>query len=593
MARFGRLLLVWIMVVALGLLPAGPASATTPPEAVNDAVAYAADQSVTSFISVVDRSTGNITAQTGNAQHQVASESIMKLLLATYYLVLYGGHAATPDSVKDRLAYMLKVSDDGNASSLFSANAIPTVAARYDLSNTTNATDRVGHWGAARITAADMTRFLYEASKDAAVGPWLIPVMSETAPYGSDGFDQDYGLNALDGDHGSKQGWGCDSFWTNPKCAIHSVGYTERSFVAVLQLSNGYPDPMRATATYAAQVIAQSRVKPDPIGSLDVVNNPATKTLTLAGWAADPDAPGQRVEAHVYVTGPNGTRGYPGIFTDGSRPDVAGVFPWAGGSTGFSATVDSQGAGNNTVCVYALNVNPPRTNPIVGCRTIDVRNAFGHLDRVGTGSGEFTAAGWALNPNNAGENVEIHLYDAGPSGTRGDAGFRANTQRTDVGAAFGGYGDNHGFSATIPSMDVGTHDVCAWAITTAGGDGNSLLGCTAVEVRRAFGSLDLVTTESGTIVAAGWALNPNSPSEHTEIHVYDTSAAGTLGYPGFRAAGSRPDVGAAFAGFGSDHGFWAAIPSGTAGVHTVCAYAITTGAPNGSANLGCKQITVG
>jgi len=581
------------MVVALGLIPAGHASATTPPDAVNDAVAYAANRSVTSFISVVDRSTGNVTAQTGNAQDQVASESIMKLLLASYYLVLYGGHTATPGSVKDRLAYMLKVSDDGTASSLFSANAIPTIAARYGLSNTTNATDRAGHWGAARITAADMTRFLHQASKDAAVGPWLMPVMSETTPYGSDGFNQDFGLNALDGDHGSKQGWGCDSFWTNPSCAIHSVGYTDRSFVAILQLSDGYPDPMRGTATYAAQVIQQSRVTPDPIGSLDVVGNPATKILTVGGWAADPAAPGQREEVHVYVTGPNGTRGYPGIFTEGSRPDVGAVYPWAGGTTGFSATVDSQGAGNNTVCVYALNVNPPRTNPVVGCQSVNVRNAFGYLDGVGTGSGQFTANGWALNPNKPDENVEVHVYDNGPSGTRGYAGFRADTQRSDVGAAFGGYGDNHGFAATFPSMDVGTHDVCAWAITTSGGDGNSLLGCSAVEVRRAFGSLDLVATQPGTIVAAGWALNPNSPSEHAEIHVYDTSAAGTRGYAGFRVGESRPDVGAAFAGFGSDHGFWAAIPSGAPGLHTICAYAITTGAPNGSALLGCRQITVG
>src|SRR5664279_4009352 len=223
------------MIAVLGLAPAPAALAVAPADAVADAVNYAANRSVTSFISVVDRGTGAITAQTGNAQTQVASESIMKLLLASYYLVLYGGYAATPDSVKNQLAYMLEYSDDATASALFSANAGPTIAARYGLGNTTNASDRVGHWGAVRITAGDMTRFLFQASQDTAVGPWLIPVMAQTAPNGSDGFDQHFGLNALGGDHGSKQGWGCDSFWTSPSCAIHSVGYTDRSFVAVLQ----------------------------------------------------------------------------------------------------------------------------------------------------------------------------------------------------------------------------------------------------------------------------------------------------------------------------------------------------------------------
>ena len=137
-ARGGRLLLVGAIIAVLGLAPAPVAAAATPADAVADAVNYAANRSVTPFISVVDRGTGAITAQTGNAQAQVASESIMKLLLAGYYLVLYGGYTATPDSVKNQLAYMLEFSDDDTASALFSPDAVPTIAARYGLGNTTN-----------------------------------------------------------------------------------------------------------------------------------------------------------------------------------------------------------------------------------------------------------------------------------------------------------------------------------------------------------------------------------------------------------------------------------------------------------------------
>lgn len=591
MFRCTRLAVVVALIMTLGLVPIIPAAAG-PTDAVDDAVGYAAARSVTSFVSVVDRTSGAVLAQTGNAQSQVASESIMKLLLASYYLVLYGGPDATPDSVKNRLSYMLRVSDDATASSLFSANAIPTIAARYGLASTTNATDRAGHWGAARITAADMTQFLFRASQDAAVGPWLIPVMTQTEQFGSDGFDQGFGLNALSGDHGSKQGWGCDSFWTVPSCAIHSVGFTSGSFVAVLQLSGRYPDPMRETATYAARAVQAATTKPDPIGAVDTLRNPNTNVLTVSGWAADPAAPGQQEQVHVYVTGPAGTTGFAGNYTTGARPDVAAAFPWAGPSSGFSATVGARGEGLNTVCVYALNVSPPNTNPSVGCRSIMLRNAFGHMDLVSTRTGQIVASGWALNPNSPRENVEVHVYDNGPAGTRGYPGFHSTWDRPDVAARYPGYGGENGFGAVIPALDQGSHNICVYAITTAGGAGNSLLGCQNVVVRNAFGAFDLIGSRAGNIVAAGWALNPNTPDEGVEIHVYDSSASGTRGYSGFRANQPRSDVGDAYPGYGDSHGYWAEIPAVEPGVHSVCTYAITTGGGAGNTLLGCRNFTV-
>ena len=593
MSRCVRLLLSGVLVVTGCLIPAGPAAAATPAEAVAAAAAAAANQAVTSFISVVDRQSGAVVARTGNADSQVASESIMKLLLASYYLVLYGGYTQTPDSVKDRLSFMLRYSDDGTASSLFSANAIPTIAARYGMPNTTNATDRAGHWGAARITAADMTTFLYRAAQDAAVGPWLIPVMAQTAPTGSGGdagFSQYFGLNTIGGDHGSKQGWGCDSFFTSPSCAIHSVGYTDTAFVAILQLSRTYPDPARGTSTNSAQLIYQATSKPQPIGSLDAVVNPAPGVLQVAGWAADPADPG-REEVHVYVTGPAGTAGFPGIFTSGSRPDVGAAFPWAGGSTGFAGTISTQGAGANRVCAYAINVNPPRRNPSIGCQTIQVRDAFGSLDAVGVTRDKFTVYGWAVNPNNPGESVQVHVYDFGPSGTRGYSGTRANGSRPDIPSVYPGYSANHGFVSTIPSLEEGTHRVCAYGITTGGGNGNSLLGCQTVVVRNAFGSLDLVGVQGDQIVAAGWALNPNLPAEAVRIHVYDTSRAGTRFYMVDASLG-RPDVGAAYPGYGPSHGYSVAFPSVERGQHTVCTYAITSGGGAANTTLGCRSVTV-
>jgi len=54
----------------------------------------------------------------------------------------------------------------------------------------------------------------------------------------------------------------------------------------------------------------------------------------------------------------------------------------------------------------------------------------------------------------------------------------------------------------------------------------------------------------------------------------------------------RPDVGKAFPTYGPDHGFDATIPV-PAGDHSVCVYALNTGAGTANAKLGCDDVTVG
>ncbi len=234
------------------------AAVATPAQAVTAGRTNAAANGVNQYLCVVDRATGAVLAQYGSGT-QVASESIMKLMLAAYYLVLVGGYQHESGDVLANLSYMIRYSDDDTANAYFTSSAIPTIAARYGMRSTINATDRVGHWGAARITAADMTTFLYRAGRDPQVGPWLLPVMAQVAPVGSDGFDQSFGMNSLSGTHGSKQGWGSDEFWSDANNVINSVGYTDRYYVAILQHSNSYPDPDRSTSTYAARAIAASR----------------------------------------------------------------------------------------------------------------------------------------------------------------------------------------------------------------------------------------------------------------------------------------------------------------------------------------------
>ncbi|MBM9467698.1 CAP domain-containing protein [Nakamurella leprariae] len=220
---------------------------------------------------------------------------------------------------------------------------------------------------------------------------------------------------------------------------------------------------------------------PGPTGSFDGAVSSAPGRIDVSGWVSDVAAPGNS-EVHVYVAGPNGRVGTPGIRTGAPRTDVARVFPWAGGNTGWSASVAPQGAGVNEICAFAINANPPGANPLLGCRTVTVRDAFGVLDGVSVSGGRMTVSGWALNPNNPGEQVEIHVYDSGPSGTKGYSGNRAGAGRPDVAAVFPGYGANHGYSISQPITGRGRHSICAFAITTGGGAGNPLLGCRDVTI---------------------------------------------------------------------------------------------------------------
>ena len=201
-------------------------------QTVDAAVDAAAASDVQQSVTVVDRTDGNVLASRGG-DTVYNSESIVKLFTAAYYLIQADGQPSA--GTADALRTMIVVSDNGIQSDLWRRDIIPTVAERYGLTRTTNANNASArNWGSAKITADDEARFLWGMSQDPLVGPSLMQWMAAAEPTGSDGFDQAFGLNAMTGDHGSKQGWS-DSGWSPYN--IHSVGWTGRYFVAVLQTS--------------------------------------------------------------------------------------------------------------------------------------------------------------------------------------------------------------------------------------------------------------------------------------------------------------------------------------------------------------------
>jgi len=232
-------------------------------QAVEQGPVDAAANDVEQSVAVVDRITGELIAS-HNGDQVYNTESILKLFTAAYYLVQVDGQ---PDQqLRSLLTAMIAESDDSVQTELWNYDIVPTIAERYGLTNTRNGPSASPQsWGSDRTTTDDQALFLYRMSVDPMVGPLVMTWMASTAATGADGFDQSFGLASLTGDHGSKQGWS-DPGWSPAN--LHSVGWTEHYFVAILQTSpTATYATMRATSTSTARSVdAAAETADDQLG---------------------------------------------------------------------------------------------------------------------------------------------------------------------------------------------------------------------------------------------------------------------------------------------------------------------------------------
>jgi SpoIID/LytB domain protein len=214
-------------------------------------------------------------------------------------------------------------------------------------------------------------------------------------------------------------------------------------------------------------------------------------------------------------------------------------------------------------------------------------NPKGALDSVGPDrgyTGQVTVRGWSVDDDAPTTPTQVHVYVDG----RGVASIRADQSRPDVGAAYPGVGDAHGYSTTL-TLAPGAHTVCVYAINIGSG-GNTRLGCKPVTVLDAspLGAVDGVTpaVTSGAVNVAGWAFDPSQPTQALAVHLYvdGRGAASVL------ADDARSDVAAANAAAGPAHGFSAPLTL-TPGNRTVCAYAINVGSGTNK-RIGCTTVQV-
>jgi hypothetical protein len=205
---------------------------------------------------------------------------------------------------------------------------------------------------------------------------------------------------------------------------------------------------------------------------------------------------------------------------------------------------------------------------------------FGHFDGAQGQWGALRLWGWAIDPDTtASTYVWVTIDGAGRH-------LAADRARPDVAAAYPTHGPNHGFAATLAATP-GNHRVCATAHNL--GPGAHLpLGCRTVQVLAAgtpVGNFEDATGVVGGVEVKGWALDPDTAGP-----VYVWVTVDGVGRH-LRADQSRPDVGAAYPGAGSAHGFRGAVPAAP-GLHTVCVTVSNVGAGAHRA-LGCRYAVAG
>ncbi|MGZ4735358.1 MAG: CAP domain-containing protein [Acidimicrobiia bacterium] len=305
----------------------------------------------------------------------------------------------------------------------------------------------------------------------------------------------------------------------------------------------------------------------NPIGTFESATR-LPGAIAVQGWAIDPDTAGP-VAIHVYVDGL-----WDGQTTANTyRPDVGGAYPNYGSAHGYFGYVPV-GVGLHLVCVYAINQGLGTANTQLGCSYVH-NTPKGNLE-VATPTPSGTAVGgWALGPDTTGP-IGVHFYFNG----QWAGAVTAAMNRPDVGAAYGGMGSDHGFTAVVPNQ---TGVLCAYAIAAAGGD-NPLIGCRFVNTNP-IGTLDSASRQSGGVMLRGWAVDRDA-SGPVEIHIY---VDGWM-VAAIPANVARPDIAAAFPSMSSNHAFASVIPIG-GGTHLICAYGINRATGTTNPQIGCRYIT--
>ena len=288
-------------------------------------------------------------------------------------------------------------------------------------------------------------------------------------------------------------------------------------------------------------------------------------SVRVRGWAMDRDT---RLSSYLWVS--VGSKGQV-VRANAARADLTRFYPEQGAFHGIDVTLPGT-AGQNTVCVTVINTGPG-ANTSLGCRTVTVQSGspIGNFEVARGTIDHIEVSGWALDPDTAASSyVWVEAFDV--TGRSVSQLVRATGDRPDIGRAFPGYGNAHGFSASLYPGE-GTHRVCATAVNHAAGT-NTPLGCRTVQVLgvHPVGNLDDIVWSPGFLTIVGWTMDPETTASIQVRLVVNRTTTYTV-----LANLPRADVGAIHPGYGVHHGFALKIPIPPGRGTQVCARGLNVG----------------
>ena len=160
---------------------------------------------------------------------------------------------------------------------------------------------------------------------------------------------------------------------------------------------------------------------------------------------------------------------------------------------------------------------------------------LGNIDSFGTGNGCINLSGWAYDPDNTGEVVELRIEVGSSIYT-----VKAN-QTVD------GYNDGlagHAVATSINVSERGSQNVKVWAIDT-NADNNTLIKEETLIINSdtvPIGHVDAIGGGEGIVGISGWASDADTPGENITLrldivdgnsYIFTTEGIGTSGYPSY------------------------------------------------------------
>lgn len=181
-------------------------------------------------------------------------------------------------------------------------------------------------------------------------------------------------------------------------------------------------------------------------------------------------------------------------------------------------------------------------NPPDSCFVVTDSSPVGALSSATRSPAGVTVSGWAMDADGGPVSVRVTV-----------GGTTVGTLTANQPGGPNGQSDVFSGFVSVPSA---TGAVCATAINFGVDAADTSLGCSTLSVsHNPIGNLDSIQVVNGSIVFTGWAIDPDTASSvQVTLWYYGVN------YGTFTANLSRPDVAAAYPGYGDAHGYRITIP---------------------------------